>query len=251
MVSLKSQREIQIMREAADKLKEVFIRLRDFVKPGVRTREIDERAEKIMRSLGTESAFLGYRGYPASVCTSVNEQVVHGIPSDRILKEGDILSLDIGVKHKGYYSDAARTWPIGKISEEVWQLIQVTRQSLYEGLVVAKPKARLGDVSNRIQKFVESYGYGVVREFVGHGIGRELHEDPQVPNFGIAGRGIVIEEGLVLAIEPMVNMGGADVRILDDGWTVITQDGSLSAHHEETVVMTQNGPEVLTQFETI
>lgn len=250
MVSLKSEREIALMKEGAKILKEVFINLRDFVKPGIRTRDIDVKAEKLIRSLGAEPAFLGYYGFPATVCTSVNEQVVHGIPSDRIIKEGDLLSLDIGVKHKGYYSDAARTWPIGKISKEHEKLIEVTRQSLYEGVKAISSKARLGDLSNRIQRYIEGYGYSVVRDFVGHGIGRELHEDPQVPNFGEPGRGLIINEGLVIAIEPMVNVGRPEVRILEDGWTVVTQDGSISAHHEETVAIGQNGPEVLTQFET-
>ncbi|MBI4970356.1 MAG: type I methionyl aminopeptidase [Candidatus Omnitrophica bacterium] len=249
MVALKSDREIKIMREAADILKDVFIRLKDFVKPGIRTIDIDSKAEKIIRSLKVEPAFLGYYGFPACVCTSVNEQVVHGIPSDRVLKDGDIISLDIGVKHKGYFSDAARTWPVGKISHESEQLIEVTKQSLFEGLTAATQGSRIGDLSNKIQKYVESFGYGVVRDFVGHGIGVALHEDPQVPNFGQPGRGILLEQGLVIAIEPMVNMGRPEVKILDDGWTVVTKDGSLSAHHEETVVISKDGPEVLTNFE--
>jgi len=250
MVSLKSEREIVLMREGAKILKEVFLKLRDFVKPGIRTQDIDIKAEKLIRSLGAEPAFLGYYGFPATICTSVNEQVVHGIPSDRVIKNGDMLSLDIGVKHKGYYSDAARTWPVGQISKECTKLIEVTRQSLYEGIKGIDRGSRLGDLSHRIQQYVESHGYSVVRDFVGHGIGRALHEDPQVPNYGERGRGIVIEEGLVIAIEPMVNLGSPEVRILQDGWTVVTQDGSLSAHHEETVAICKNGPEVLTQFET-
>lgn len=238
------------MREGAEILKEVFLGLHDLVKPGIRTSDIDERAERMIRSLEAEPAFLGYRGYPRTICTSVNQEVVHGIPSTKVLKEGDILSVDIGVKYKGYYTDAARTWPVGKISKELESLIQVTRQSLYEGLQVLKPKARLGDLSSRIQKFVEMSGYSVVRDFVGHGIGRELHEDPQVPNFGEPGRGMMIEEGLVIAIEPMVNIGKPEVKILSDGWTVVTLDGSISAHHEETVAILENGPEVLTKFES-
>lgn len=237
------------MREAAEILKEVFVKLRDSVKPGVRTRDIDAKAEKLIRSLGAEPAFLGYYGFPASVCTSLNEQVVHGIPSDRVIKDGDILSLDIGVKYKGYYSDAARSWPVGKISKDCERLIEVTKQSLFEGVKAIRTKVRLGDISNRIQKYVENNGFSVVRDFVGHGIGTALHEEPQVPNFGEAGRGPLIHEGLVIAIEPMVNMGGPEVKILEDGWTVVTRDGSLSAHHEETVAILKSGPEVLTRFE--
>ncbi|MBI4398534.1 MAG: type I methionyl aminopeptidase [Candidatus Omnitrophica bacterium] len=250
MVSLKSEREIALMRESAKVLKEVFIRLKDFVKAGLSTKEIDLKAEKIIRSLKGQPAFLGYYDFPASVCTSINEQVVHGIPSSkRILKEGDILSLDIGVRYKDYCSDAARTWPIGQVSKEVLQLIDVTRASFFEGMKALQLKSRIGDVSSAIQKYVENRGYTVVRDFVGHGIGRSLHEDPQVPNYGEPGRGLVIQEGLVVAIEPMVNRGKHRVKILEDGWTVVTLDGSISAHHEETVAVTKNGPEILTQFE--
>ncbi len=250
MVSLKSEREIAIMRESAEILKEVFVTLKDFIKAGITTKDIDLRAEKIIRSRSAEPAFLGYYGFPATVCTSVNEQVVHGIPSyNKVLKEGDILSLDMGVRYKGYYSDAARTWPIGRIPTETQNLIEVTRQSLFEGVKAFTAKSRIGDLSNSIQKYIESSGYSVVRDFVGHGIGRALHEDPQVPNYGEKGKGMLIEEGLVIAIEPMVNVGTHKVRILEDGWTVVTVDGSLSAHHEETIALTKNGPEVLTRFE--
>ena len=249
MVLLKSEREIGLMRDSAKILKEVFLGLKDQLKPGIRTKDIDLKAERLIRSLGAESAFLGYRGFPASVCISVNDEVVHGIPRDRIIKDGDIVSLDMGVKYKGYCSDAARTWPVGKVSDGLKRLIQVTRDALYQGIGAVKLGGKIGDVSHSVQQYVEKHGYGVVRDFVGHGIGRNLHEDPQVPNYGSPGRGIKIEEGLVIAIEPMVNMGKPGVRILEDGWTVVTEDGSVSAHFEETVAMTKNGLEVLTRFE--
>lgn len=238
------------MREAAEILKEIFVRVRDLAKPGIRTIDIDVKVEKLIRSLKAEPAFLGYYGFPCCVCTSVNEQVVHGIPSDRVLKDGDLLSLDMGVKYKGYFSDAARTWPVGKITKESEKLIRVTRESLYEGVKAIKLQGHIGDISNRIQKHIESNGYSVVRDYVGHGIGTALHEDPQVPNYGQPGKGMEVEAGLVIAIEPMVNIGKPDVKVLEDGWTVVTKDGSLSAHHEETIVITKNGAEVITKFET-
>lgn len=250
MVSIKSDREIEIMREAGEILARIFEEIKPFVKSGIRTGDIDLRAEELMKARKVEPAFKGYRGFPACVCTSVNEEVVHGIPSDRRLKEGDLLSLDMGIKWKGFYADSARSWIIGRGAREAERLIQITRDAF---LKAALPKLvagnRLGDVSHTIQTYVEERGLSVVRDFVGHGIGRELHEDPQVPNFGSSGRGIKLEEGMVLAIEPMVTTGGPEVTILDDHWTVITADGSLACHYEDTVAITDNGPEILTIIE--
>lgn len=250
MISLKSKREVEIMRESGRILAAVLSELKSFVKPGMRTLDIDRKAGALIHEKGGGSAFKGYRGFPAHICTSINEEVVHGIPSERRLAEGDILSVDVGVKYQGYYTDAARTWPIGTITEEAQELIRVTRASLYEaGLAKMKPGFRLGDVSHAIQEYVESRGYGVVRDFVGHGIGRNIHEEPQVPNFGKPGRGIRLEPGLVLAVEPMVTEGHYEVLILDDEWTVVTRDRKLASHHEDTIAITEEGPEPLTYTE--
>lgn len=250
MISLKSKREVEIMREGGKILAEVLSELSRYVKPGLRTMDIDRKAAALIGEKGGEPAFKGYRGYPAHICTSINEEVVHGIPSERKLKEGDILSVDVGVKYKGYYTDAARTWPIGSVSEKVREMIRVTRASLYEaGLEKMKPGFRLGDLSHAIQEYVESRGYGVVRDFVGHGIGRNIHEEPQVPNFGSAGRGLKLEPGLVIAVEPMVTEGHYDVLILEDEWTVVTCDRKLASHHEDTIAITEEGPELLTYTE--
>ncbi|MBI4550536.1 MAG: type I methionyl aminopeptidase [Candidatus Omnitrophica bacterium] len=250
MISLKSKREVEIMRESGKILASVLSELSRFVKPGLRTLDIDKKASELIREKGGEPAFKGYRGYPANVCISVNEEVVHGIPSSRKLKEGDIVSVDAGVKYQGYFTDAARTWPVGEVPAEIRKMIRVTRDSLYKaGLEKMRPGMRLGDISHAIQKFIEAEGYGVVRDFVGHGIGRAIHEEPQVPNFGKPGRGIPLEAGLVLAVEPMVTQGGFEVEILDDNWTVVTSDGKLASHHEDTIAITESGPEVLTYFE--
>lgn len=247
MISLKSSREIEIMREGGRILSSVLSDLKLFVEPGITTREVERYAEKLIKERGGVAAFKGYRGYPGSICTSVNEEVVHGIPSDRKLKEGDLLSVDIGVGYKGYFTDAARTWPVGAISQEDEFLIEVARDSIYKAaLEHLVPGKRLGDVSSAIQHFIESNGFGVIRDFVGHGIGQAIHEDPQVPNFGKAGRGLKLETGLVLAVEPMVTMGDYEVMVLDDDWTVVTCDREKSSHHEETIVITEVGPEILT-----
>lgn len=247
MISLKSRREIEIMREGGKILASVLSELKKYVKPGLTTLDIDRKAASLIREKGGAPAFKGYRGYPAYICTSLNEEVVHGIPSDRKLKEGDMLSVDVGVKYMGYYTDAARTWALGGASKEIEALIRVTRESLYKaGLEKIQPGNRLGDVSHAIQKFIESYGFGVVRDFVGHGIGRGIHEEPQVPNFGRPGRGLKLEPGLVIAVEPMVTQGSHEVAILEDGWTVVTRDGGLSSHHEDTIAITESGPELLT-----
>lgn len=225
----------------------MFNELEKLVKPGISTWEINKVGEEVIRSFGCIPNFKNYEGYPAAICTSVNEVVVHGIPSKkRILKEGDIISLDAGMIYKGYHSDAARTFAVGAISKEAQQLIDVTRQSFFEGIRYAKAGNHLHDISEAIQKYAESFGYGVVRELVGHGIGTRLHEDPQIPNFKTTGRGIRLRPGMTLAIEPMITMGDYAVSILDDDWTVVTDDSSLAAHYENTVLITDGDPEILT-----
>lgn len=219
--------------------------LKAFIREGITTEELDRLAEEYIKRHGGIPAFKGYRGYPRSLCVSVNEEVVHGIPGKRRLKEGDIVSLDLGVLMDGYYGDAAITVPVGKVSELAKKLIKVTEEALYRGIEMARPGNRLSDISHAIQTHVEKAGFSVVREFVGHGIGKQLHEEPQVPNFGPPNRGPRLEPGMVLAIEPMVNTGTWEVRILPNGWTVVTADGGLSAHFEHTVAITDNGPEIL------
>lgn len=246
-VTIKSEREIGLMRESCKILAEVHARLGEAIKPGMSTLEIDTFGEKLIRSYGCIPNFLNYNGYPASICVSVNNEVVHGIPSkNRILAEGDIVSLDAGLIYKGYHSDAARTHAVGKISKEAQQLIKVTRQSFFEGIEYAKEGFHLYDISNAIDSYCSSFGYGVVRDLVGHGIGTSLHEEPQIPNFRQWRRGIKLKAGMTLAIEPMINMGGWQVEWLDDDWTVVTRDGSLSAHYENTVLITKGEPEILT-----
>jgi len=250
MISLKSAREIELMREGGKILASVLSELKTYVKPGLTTLDVDRKAAALIREKGGQPAFKGYRNYPAYICTSVNEEVVHGIPSERKLLEGDMLSVDVGVKYMGYYTDAARTWVVGQGAREAEELIRVARESLYKaGFDMIRPGNKLGDVSNAIQKFIESNGFGVVRDFVGHGIGRAIHEEPQVPNFGRPGRGLKIEPGLVIAVEPMVTQGSYEVVILEDGWTVVTKDGKLSSHHEDTIAITESGPEFLTYSE--
>ena len=249
-VTIKSKKEIELMREAGKMLEEVHNKLADFVKPGISTLEIDQFGEKAIRDLGCVPNFLNYNGYPASICVSVNDEVVHGIPSkDRILQDGDIVSLDAGLIHEGYHSDAARTHAVGNISEEAKRLIEVTKQSFFEGITLAVPGNHLFDISEAIQKYVESNGYSVVRDLVGHGIGTHLHEDPQIPNFKQRRKGMKLRPGMTLAIEPMVNEGSYDVVWLDDDWTVVTEDGSLAAHYENTIVITEDGCEILTLSE--
>ncbi len=230
-------------RIVADVLKQ----LRDLVAQGITTRDIDNLAETTIRSRGAEPAFKGYRGYPSTVCASINEQVVHGIPSGRKLKNGDIISIDIGVKYKGFYGDAAITVQVGSVAAETAKLVAATEESLAAGLQKALPGNRLSDISYAVQQYVESQGFSVVRSFVGHGIGRELHEEPQIPNFGRPGRGPTLMPGMTLAIEPMVNAGQPEVDVLDDGWTAVTRDSSLSAHFEHTVAITKDGLRILTK----
>ena len=246
-VSIKSEREIELMRESGRILSIVHTELAKMIKPGISTLDIDKRCYEIIRDFGCIPSFLNYQGYPASVCVSVNDEVVHGIPNkNRILKDGYLVSLDAGVIYKGYHSDAARTVAVGEVSAEWKRLMDVTKQSFFEGIKYAKPGYRIGDISGAIQDYAESFGYSLVRELVGHGVGRELHEDPQVPNFRTKRKGIRLEPGMTLAIEPMVNMGHYDVNWLDDGWTVVTADGSPSAHYENTILITDGEPELLT-----
>ena len=245
-VTIKSSREIELMREAGRILASVHEELGKAIRPGMTTKEIDRLGEELIRSYGCIPSFLNYNGYPASICVSVNDEVVHGIPSKkRILREGDIVSLDAGVIYKGYHSDAARTHAVGEISKEAQKLIDVTRESFFEGIKYAKAGNHLYDISKAIQNYVESNGFSVVRDLVGHGIGSALHEDPQIPNFKQRGRGPKLVPGMTLAIEPMVNIGAYDVWWLEDDWTVVTQDESLSAHYENTILITEGEPEIL------
>ena len=241
MISLKSKREMQIIQEAAEILKKIFVKVKPMVKPGVTTDEMDQLAEKIIRECGGTPAFKGYRGFSKTACISINEEVVHGIPGPRRLVEGDLVSFDIGAKVDGYFADAARTWPVGEITKPKQLLIDTARESMEAGLKAYRPGCRIGDLSESIQKLIESRGFQVVRDYVGHGIGRALHEDPQVPNYGRAGHGPKIESGLVLAIEPMVTEGSCSVETLDDGWTVVTKDRKLSSHYEDTIAFTEGG----------
>jgi len=248
VILLKSSRELDHMRAAGRILAEVKARLKALVRPGASTRDIDEDIESFIVGKGAASAFKGYRGYPATVCTSINDEVVHGIPSaKRKLKEGDIIGLDLGCIVEGYYGDCAITLPVGSVPARVQELLDVTRESLDKAIVQCRVGNRIGDISSAMQAHCESHGFGVVRAFVGHGIGRALHEEPQVPNFGEAGRGPVLKAGMVLAIEPMVTMGSWEVRVLEDGWTAVTVDGSLAAHFEDTIAITEAGPDVLTR----
>jgi methionyl aminopeptidase len=248
VIVLKSPREIALMRRAGHILADVIDHLRANVKPGVSTLEIDEDVEAFINARGAQPAFKGYRGFPGTVCISVNDEVVHGIPSAyRRVKEGDIVGLDLGCIVEGYYADCAFTLALGDIPPRVQELLDATRESLEQAIGECVPGRRLSDVSHAVQSHVEARGFSVVRAFVGHGIGRALHEEPQVPNFGDPGRGPLLTPGMVLAIEPMVTMGSWEVKILDDGWTAVTRDGSLAAHFEHTIAVMENGPEVLTR----
>ena len=253
MVAIKSKREIELMKEACKVVALTYEKLEKEIKPGMTTYELDQIAEKTMRSLGAIPAEKGYdsgiRGvpkFPASICVSINDEVIHGIPSkNRIIKNGDVVSIDTVALKDGFNGDAARTFIVGKSSKEAQRLVEVTKQAFFEGIKFAKPGYRIGDISHAIGEYVRSQGYSVVKEFQGHGIGREMHEDPGIPNYGKAGRGMKIEPGMTLAIEPMVAMGDWKVRCLDDDWTMVTTDHSLTAHYENTVLVTKNGPEIL------
>jgi len=249
VVTLKSDQEIALMRRSGRVVAEVLDAVEEAIGPGVTTGELDALAESIIRGHeGARPAFKGYGGFPGSICASVNEEVVHGIPSpDRRLEPGDIVGVDVGVLLAGYHADAARTFAVGSVDPEIERLLRATREALEAGIAAARPENRLGDISAAIQGVAERDGYAVVRDLVGHGIGQLLHEDPQVPNFGLAGRGLRLQTGLVLAIEPMVNRGGSEVRTLADDWTIVTADGELSAHFEHTVAIREDGPEILTR----
>lgn len=248
MIICKSPAEIEKMRRSARAVREVLEEMRSKVRPGTTTLDLERFVERRFEQLKVRSAFKGYRGYPCILCASVNEEIIHGIPSDRRLNEGDIVSLDLGVIVDGYYGDAAITQPVGEISEATRKLLKVTEESLELAIQKVRLGNRLGDISATVQQHVEKNGFSVVREFVGHGIGRELHEEPQIPNFGQEGHGPVLKEGMILAIEPMVNSGGPEVRVLDDHWTAVTADGRNSAHFEHMVAVTRNGPDVLTRL---
>lgn len=247
MIHRKSAAEIAIMQESGNAVAKVLDRMRDVVKPGISTMDIAEEADSMARTLKVVPAFKGYNGYPAVICVSVNEEVVHGIPSkSRVLKDGDIVGLDFGALHKGFYADAAVTLPVGDMPSKTMRLLDVTRDALFSGIEAALVGNRIGDISHAVQSHVESNGFSVVKVFVGHGIGRNLHEEPQVPNYGDSQWGVRLKEGMTLAIEPMVNTGTDSVHVLDDGWTAVTSDGSLSAHFEHTIAVTVNGPKILT-----
>lgn len=250
-ISIKSDKEIELMQESGRILAKVLEELEHYVGPGLSTFDIDKKCHEIIKGYGCIPSFLDYNGFPASLCISVNDEVVHGIPSkDNILREGDIVSLDCGVIYEGYHSDAARTIPVGEITNEAKKLIEVTKQSFYEGIKYAKEGKHLHDISEAIQKYVESFGFSVVRDLVGHGIGRNLHEEPQIPNFKQKNRGPKLAPGMTLAIEPMVNAGRYDVYWLEDDWTVVTEDGSLSSHYENTILITKDEPIILTKMES-
>ncbi len=250
MITLRSRREIEKIKAANQIVAAVLRHLEEIVAPGISTLELDRETEKMIRRAGARPAFKGYAGYPASLCASVNEVIVHGIPrAEVILRPGDIISLDVGAELNGYYGDAAVTLPVGEISPEARRLLEVTRGSLAAGIEAARPGEHLYTLSHRVQQYVESRGYSVVRDFVGHGIGTSLHEDPQVPNFGKPGTGMKLKAGMVLAIEPMVNVGTWEVEILSDGWTAVTRDRQLSAHFEHTIAVTEDGPEILSRLD--
>lgn len=247
MISIKSPREIELMKQAGKIVALAHQEVKKHIRPGVTTYELDQIVEDTIRAHDAIPSFKGYGGFPGSACTSVNEQVVHGIPSkDVVLKNGDIISIDIGAEYEGYHGDSAWTYAVGTISDEAQKLLDVTKQSLFEGLKMARANNRLSDISNAIQTYAEGYGYSIVREFVGHGLGKQLHEDPQIPNYGPKGRGTLLKAGMTLAIEPMVNMGRKEVKVLSDNWTAVTRDKSLSAHFEHSILITEDECIILT-----
>lgn len=247
MITIKSKTEVEKMRLAGKITGDTLREIEKHIKPGISTLELDKIAYKYITSRGATPSFLHYNGFPGSICASLNDQVVHGIPNKKVLlSEGDIISIDVGAYINGYHGDAARTFAVGRISPEAQRLIEVTKQSFFEGIKYAVHGAKLGDISAAVQEYAESFGYSVVRDLVGHGIGRDMHEDPAVPNYGHRGRGVKLAAGMTLAIEPMINAGEYDVSVLDDDWTVVTEDGSLSAHYENTVLITRGECEILT-----
>ena len=247
MILIKSAQDLAIMRTAGAILAEIMLKVQSKIKDGITTSSLDQISAGLMKAANVESAFLGYRGYPGNICISINEQIVHGIPGDRIIRHGDIVSLDMGIKYNEFYSDAAVTVAVGTVSAQAKALIDVTKKSLAEGIKQMQTGHRLTDISHAVQQYAEQNGFSVVRQFVGHGIGHQLHEDPEIPNFGKAGQGPVLRPGMVFAIEPMVNEGTWECEVLDDGWTAVTADAKLSAHWEHTVALTENGPEILTR----
>ena len=251
MIHLKTDEEIEILRENNILVSRTLAEVGRHIREGVTTREINRIAETFIRDNGAEPAFLGYQGYPASICISINEQVVHGIPGDRVIKEGDIVSVDVGTFLKGFVGDSAYTFAVGEVSKEARQLLEVTKEALYKGTAQAKVGNRVGDISAAVQEYAESFGYGVVRELVGHGVGRKMHESPEVPNFGARGRGPLLKEGMVICIEPMINMGTKAVVFERDGWTVRTKDNKPSAHFEFAVAIRRDGADILTDFNII
>jgi methionyl aminopeptidase len=246
VIIIKSDMEIEYMRNAGKVVADTLATIEAVIKPGITTAEINKLAEEFILEQGAKPSFKGYGGFPASICASVNDEVIHGIPDNRVLQEGDIISVDCGAVLNGFHGDAARTFPVGKISKKAEELIRVTKECFFKGVEKAKVDNRLTDISAAIQIYAESFGYSVVRDFVGHGIGKSMHEDPQVPNYGTAGRGPKLSHGMVLAIEPMINIGKFNVKVKPNGWTVVTSDGSLSAHYENTVAILNSGPEILT-----
>jgi methionyl aminopeptidase len=249
MIICKSETELKLMRKAGRIVAETHRLLANSIKPGITTKELDQIAEDYIHSQGAIPSFKGYNGFPASICASVNDELVHGIPGQRKLNEGDIISIDIGAQYQGYHGDSAWTYPVGKVSETAQKLLEVTEKSLYAGLEMAKPDVRLFTISHAIQKCIEDEGFSVVREYVGHGIGTDLHEEPQIPNYGLPERGPRLRQGMVLAIEPMVNVGERFVKTLEDNWTVVTVDGSICSHFEHTIAITADGFEILTKLE--
>lgn len=247
MISIKSTREIDLMRAAGRIVALAHQEVAKHIQPGVSTYELDQIVEQVIRTNGATPSFKGYGGFPASACTSVNEQVVHGIPSKTVLlQEGDLISIDIGANYKGYHGDSAWTYAVGAVSDEIQQLMDVTKECLYKGLEQATAGNRVSDISHAVESYANQFGYGVVREFVGHGVGKQLHEDPQIPNFGQPGKGPKLRAGMTLAIEPMINLGVRTVRVLDDNWTAVTTDKKPSAHYEHTIVVTDGAPIILT-----
>ena len=250
MIIVKNSEQLALMRKAGRITAEALLVARDMIRPGISTKEIDTKIRHFIEKCDAVPSFLGYGGFPGSACISINEQVIHGIPSDKvILHEGDIVKIDVGARYRGYNGDSARTYPVGKVSDEALRLISVTERSFYEAMKYAKAGCRVGDIGFAVESFVISNGFSVVRDFVGHGVGAQLHEEPEVPNFGRAGRGARLYAGMTLAVEPMVNAGTHDVRVKNDGWTVVTLDGKLSAHYENSIAITESDPIVLTDVE--
>ena len=250
MFIIKNDEQIALMKIAGRITAEALMVAKEMIRPGISTKEIDTKIRRYIEKCGATPSFLGYGGFPGSACISINEQVIHGIPSDRVvLSEGDIVKVDVGARYRGYNGDSARTFAVGKVSDEALKLISVTEASFYEAMKVAKAGNRVGDIGSAVESFVISNGFSVVRDFVGHGVGKDLHEEPEIPNFGRAGRGARLYSGMTLAVEPMVNAGTHDVRVLKDGWTVVTSDGKLSAHYENSILITDNDPIILTDVD--